>query len=127
MKYLYWGTTLLLALMMAASGTMYFVSEAAAQTFAELGFPDYFRVELGIAKVVGAVALVVPLPRAVKEWTYAGFTISFVSAIIAHLAVGDPVADVVPPIVASALLVTSYVTYHTYRRVPAAPAPETDA
>ncbi|MFO8100023.1 MAG: DoxX family protein [Salinibacter sp.] len=126
MKYLYWGTTALLALMMAGSGTMYFVAENASQTFAELGFPDYFRIELGIAKLLGAAALVLPLPRSVKEWTYAGFGISFISAIIAHLAVGDPVADVVPPIVASALLVTSYVTYHTYRRAPAAPVPETE-
>jgi uncharacterized membrane protein len=116
MKYLYWGTTLLLALMMVASGIMYFVSEAAAQTFAELGFPDYFRVELGIAKIVGAVALVVPLPRAVKEWTYAGFTISFVSAVIAHAAAGDPVSAMAAPIGAFGLLVASYVSYHQYAR-----------
>ena len=124
MKYLYWGSTALIALMMAASGTMYFVAEEAAQTFARLGFPDYFRIELGIAKLLGAAVLVLPVPRSVKEWAYAGFGISFVSAVIAHLAVGDPVTDVVPPIVASVLLVTSYVTYHTHRR---APAPETEA
>ena len=127
MKYLYWGTTALLALMMAGSGTMYFVAENASQTFAELGFPDFFRIELGIAKLLGAAALLVPLPRSVKEWTYAGFGISFVSAIIAHLAVGDPVTDVVPPIVASVLLVVSYATYHTHRRASATSATEADA
>ena len=114
MKYLYWGTTALLALLMAASGTMYFVSEGAAQTFARLGFPDYFRVELGIAKLLGAVALVTPVPRAVKEWTYAGFAISFVSAVVAHAAVGDPVTALLPPIVAFGLLAASYVGYHQH-------------
>lgn len=113
-KYIYWGSTVLLALMMAASGAMYFIAEEAAQTFADLGFPDYFRVELGIAKLLGAAALLAPLPRWMKEWTYAGFTISFVSAVVAHLASGDPVATAVPPVVALAILATSYVTYHRY-------------
>jgi uncharacterized membrane protein len=115
-KYVYWGTTALLALMMIGSGTMYFVAEGAAETFARLGFPDYFRVELGIAKILGAVALLAPVPRAVKEWTYAGFTISFVSAVVAHAAVGDPASALVPPVVALALLIASYATYHTYAR-----------
>jgi hypothetical protein len=118
MKYVYWGTTALLALLMAASGTMYFVSDGAAQTFARLGFPDYFRVELGIAKLLGAGALVVPLPRSVKEWTYAGFTISFVSAVIAHVAAGDPISAIGPPVGAFGLLVGSYISYHQYARAP---------
>lgn len=115
-KYLYWGTTGLLALFMAASSVWYFVGTEPAASFERLGFPDYFRIQLGIAKMAGAIALVMPVPRAVKEWTYAGFTISFVSATIAHLAVGDPVSDVAAPVTAFALLVTSYVTYHQYYR-----------
>lgn len=115
-KYLYWGATGLLAVFMALSSVSYFVAEAPATAFEQLGFPDYFRIELGIAKMAGAIALVTPVPRAVKEWTYAGFTISFVSAVIAHVAVGDPLADVGPPVVAFALLMTSYVTYHRYYR-----------
>ncbi len=115
-KYIYWGSTILLALMMAASGTMYFIAEDMAQTFAQLGFPDYFRIELGVAKILGAAALLVPLPRAVKEWTYAGFTISFVSAVIAHLASGDPIATIIPPVVAFLILAASYTTYHQHYR-----------
>ena len=115
-KYLHWGTTGLLALFMAASSVWYFVGTEPAASFERLGFPDYFRIQLGIAKMAGAIALVTPVPRAVKEWTYAGFTISFVSATIAHLAVGDPVSDVAAPVIAFALLVTSYVTYHQYYR-----------
>jgi len=115
-KYLYWGSTGLVALLMAVSATLYFVADGPAATFEQLGFPDYFRVQLGIAKLVGAAALVIPLPRALKEWTYAGFTISFVSAFIAHAAAGDPLSSLVPPVVAFALLMTSYVTYHRYYR-----------
>mgnify|MGYP006276778587 FL=1 len=113
-KYLYWGTTSLLALLMLASGVMYFTAESIAANFERLGFPAYFRMELGLAKIVGAIALLAPLPRAVKEWTYAGFTISFVSAIVAHTASGDPLSALVPPAIALVVLATSYISYRKY-------------
>jgi len=112
-KYLYWGSTGLVALLALASGALYFV-QPPTETFAHLGFPDYFRIQLGIAKLVGGVALLVPLPRWLKEWTYAGFTIDFGSALIAHLAVGDPLTSAVTPVVALLLLLTSYASYHRY-------------
>ena len=116
MKYLYWGATGLVALLAIGSGSSYFFAEAPAETFDHLGFPDYFRIQLGIAKVLGGIALLAPLPRVVKEWVYAGFTINFISAAIAHIAAGDPIAETIPPVVAFILLVVSYVTYHTYYR-----------
>lgn len=122
-KYFYWGTTSLVALLALASGTLYFITEAPADTFARLGYPDYFRVQLGVAKLVGGVALLVPLPRWLKEWTYAGFTIDFGSATIAHLAVGDPVSDAVAPVVALVLLWTSHMSYHQYILAPADDGP----
>ena len=112
-KYLYWGSTGLVALLALASGAMYFI-QPPTETFAHLGFPDYFRIQLGIAKLVGGVALLVPLPRWLKEWTYAGFAIDFGSAIIAHLAVGDPLTSAVTPMVALFILLTSYASYHRY-------------
>jgi hypothetical protein len=64
-----------------------------AEVFAHLGFPDYFRVELTIAKLAGVVVLLAPMaPARLKEWAYAGFTICLGSAVIAHLAVGDGAA-----------------------------------
>lgn len=113
-KYIYWGSTGLVALLALASGTMYFVAEAPADTFARLGFPDYFRVQLGVAKIVGGLALLVPLPRWLKEWTYAGFTIVFASAAIAHLAAGDPVSAAIMPVVALIVLLSSYASYRQY-------------
>jgi len=60
-----------------------------AEAFAHLGFPDYFRVELALAKLVGVVLLLAPVPARLKEWAYAGFAITLGSALIAHLSVGD--------------------------------------
>lgn len=113
-KYVYWGSTGLVTLFMLFSGVMYFVADAPADTFERLGFPDYFRIQLGIAKLIGGVALLVPLPRWLKEWTYAGFTIDLVSALIAHLAVGDPVSTMVMPVALLAVLMVSYGSYHRY-------------
>lgn len=113
-KSLYWGSTLLVATFVLFSGVMYFVADAPAATFERLGFPDYFRIQLGIAKLVGGVVLLVPLPRWMKEWTYAGFTIDFGSAFIAHLVVADPVTTMILPVVGFFLLMASYVSYHQY-------------
>lgn len=60
-----------------------------AETFSHLGFPAYFRVELAVAKLVGVVLLLSPVPARWKEWAYAGFAMNLVSAVIAHVAVGD--------------------------------------
>ena len=60
-----------------------------AEAFAHLGFPDYFRVELSLAKLLGVALLLAPVPARLKEWAYAGFAIDLASALIAHAAVGD--------------------------------------
>ena len=60
-----------------------------AEAFTHLGFPDYFRVELSWAKLLGVVLLLAPVPARLKEWAYAGFAITLGSALIAHFSVGD--------------------------------------
>jgi uncharacterized membrane protein YphA (DoxX/SURF4 family) len=113
-KYLYWGATILVALFAALSGAMYFIAEAPAQTIERLGYPDYFRVLLGIGKLVGAAALLAPLPRSLKEWTYAAFTIDFAMAFVSHAVVGDPFSALIMPAVALVVLLTSYGAYHRH-------------
>ncbi len=112
-KITYWVTTSIVALMMLMSGPMYFVSPEAIEGFRKIGFPDFFRMELGAAKVIGALVLLIPMiPSRIKEWAYAGFGITFISAFIAHLASGDPMSKAIAPIVVLAVLAVSNVTYH---------------
>ncbi len=106
---LYWVTTGLLSAFMIFSAYLYVFSEQMLASFEHLMLPDYFRVELAAAKVLGAFVLVLPFPRWLKEWAYAGFFITFVSAMVAHLAVGDPFSATFGPIVALLLLFTSYI------------------
>jgi uncharacterized membrane protein YphA (DoxX/SURF4 family) len=111
-KITYWTATVIVSIMMLFSAYSYLANPAVAQGFHHLGFPDYFRVELAIAKLIGAVLLLAPFAIRIKEWAYAGFAITFISAFVAHTVSGDPVANRLGPIVFLILLVTSYITYH---------------
>jgi uncharacterized membrane protein YphA (DoxX/SURF4 family) len=110
LKITYWITTGIFSAMMLFSATMYFTSPEMAQTFEHLGFPDYFRIEMGIAKIIGVLLLLAPFTGRLKEWVYAGFTIIMVSASIAHAAAGDPISSVLTPLVLLGVLAVSYRT-----------------
>ncbi len=86
---LYWIVTSVFCLQMGFTAYAQLRLPQVAQAFAHLGFPDYFRVELSWAKLLGVVLLLLPAPARVKEWVYAGFAINLASALIAHLSVGD--------------------------------------
>jgi len=89
--------------------------------YAHLGFPDYFRIELTSAKLLGLAVLLVPqAPRVLKEWAYAGFAIVLVSAAIAHLGSGDPAPSSLEPLGFLAVLL---VSHRTLRKLPAASPP----
>jgi hypothetical protein len=107
-KITYWTATANVALMMGYSAYAYLTDPMMKLGFAHLGYPQYFRVELGIAKLIGAVVLLVPAVGMVKEWAYAGFGITFISAFIAHTAGGDPVFNRVMPLIFFGLLMLSY-------------------
>ena len=86
----YWIFTLLFALQMGFTAYAQLCLPQVAAVFTHLGFPDYFRIQLTWMKVAGLVVLLLPMvPARLKEWAYAGFTIVLISALIAHLAVGD--------------------------------------
>jgi uncharacterized membrane protein YphA (DoxX/SURF4 family) len=110
LKITYWITTGIFSAMMLFSATMYFTNPQMAQTFEHLGFPDYFRIELGIAKIIGVLLLLAPFKGRLKEWVYAGFTINMISGSIAHGASGDPISAIFTPLVMLGILAISYGT-----------------
>src|SRR5882724_1784390 len=85
----FWIVTALFCLQMSFTAYAQLRLPQVAEAFTHLGFPDYFRVELSWAKLLGVVLLLAPVPVRLKEWAYAGFAINLVSALIAHLAMGD--------------------------------------
>lgn len=85
----YWLVTGLFCLQMSFTAYAQLRVPQVAEAFHRLGFPDYFRIELSLAKILGVIVLLAPVPRRLKEWAYAGFAINLVSALIAHVSVGD--------------------------------------
>lgn len=77
--------------------------------FQHLGLPPYFKMEITIAKALGLLALWLPgIPFKVREFAYFGFGITLVSAGIAHASIGDPLYNVVDPLVFLVILAISY-------------------
>jgi uncharacterized membrane protein len=122
LRLLYWIPTALTALVMAGGGLGDALrTESALEVFHHLGYPDYFSTILGIAKLLGVVALLAPVPRTLREWAYAGFTFDVVGAILSIFAVGDPPSHVAIPLLALAMLQLSYFAWR--RREGAASSP----
>jgi hypothetical protein len=85
----FWIVTALFCLQIGFTAYAQLRLPQVAEVFAHLGFPGYFRIELSIAKFVGVLLLLAPVPPRLKEWAYAGFAFDLGSAIIAHLAKGE--------------------------------------
>jgi len=112
-RIIYWVSTIIISAMMLMSAAMYFTSAQVKAGFTHLGYPDYFRVELALAKLAGLIVLLVPLIKGViKEWAYFGFFITFVSALIAHINSGDPSSVWFMPVLLTFILGVSWWSYH---------------
>lgn len=120
----YWSTTGLLAAMSLFAAYSYLSgAPQAVEGFARVGYPQQLRVLLGVAKLLGAIALIVPGVPKIKEWAYAGFTFAWISAFIAHyLAHDGPKAFT--PLVLLVMLAVSYVTRPTDRQWPPQGSPQ---
>jgi len=112
-KITYWVLTALFLLPMAGSGIPEVLvggPAATAASIVHLGYPLYLMRILGLAKILGAVAIVTNRSRTLAEWAYAGFVFDLVGAVASHLIVGDgPIA--VAPAVMLALVLASYRFY----------------
>jgi hypothetical protein len=112
----YWVSTGIIAAMSLFAGFAYLSgSPQAVEGFAHVGYPQQLRILLGIAKPLGAIALLIPGFIKLKEWAYAGFTFAWTAATIAHyLAKDGPRA--LSPVVLLILLFISYMTRPAGRR-----------
>ncbi|MBL7981782.1 MAG: DoxX family protein [Flavobacteriales bacterium] len=111
----YWIITALFSAFMIFSsyGGITLMPEAVAMLHEHLGYPLYFIRLISFAKVLGAIAILLPMvPARVKEWAYFGFFIDLLAAIVSFAAVGDPVAQWAPMFLFVGVLVWAYVLHH---------------
>jgi hypothetical protein len=108
-KIIYWFFTLWLALGMVSTGIVQLIrSNDEVLRIEHLGYPVYFLTLLGMWKVLGVAAVLAPgFPR-LKEWAYAGFFFAMSGAAVSHVAVGDPMSEILPSLLLLAITLVSW-------------------
>ena len=111
----YWGATGLVASVALLGGFSYVTNAPEAiENFRHVGYPQQLRVLLGIAKLAGAIVLLLPWLPKLKEWAYAGFTFTWIAATVAHYLAAD--GKSLLPVALLGLLAVSYVMRPANRR-----------
>ena len=110
-KIMYWVTTSIICLF--ASTAIMMNSQMAIEGTTHLGIPRWLGLEVSIGQLIGLVLLIIPaVPARFKEWAYVGFGILYITAAVAHIAVGDPMGNTIMAIVFFGLLLVSYTSFH---------------
>ncbi|HSZ72720.1 MAG TPA: DoxX family protein [Cytophagaceae bacterium] len=120
-KIIYWIATLWLSLGMVSTASVQLLKakEGAGglDSMTHLGYPAYFLIILGIWKILGVVAVLVPKFPLVKEWAYAGFFFVMTGAVFSHAMVGDEAKEFFGPMLLLVLTVVSWYFRPSDRRI----------
>lgn len=108
-KLIYWITTGWLALGMFSTGIVQLMTmEKEVAMMNQLGYPIYFLLLIGIWKILGVIAILIPKFPLLKEWAYAGFFFTMSGAIISHLIMADPMKEIFGPLLLLTLTILSW-------------------
>jgi uncharacterized membrane protein YphA (DoxX/SURF4 family) len=124
-KIIYWIATIWLASGMLSTGALQLFRAKAEGALAPpgvygityLGYPIYFLTILGVWKILGVVALLIPRFPLLKEWAYAGFFFVMSGAIFSHIAMGDSIREIFPSLLLLILTVVSWYFRPANRKI----------
>ena len=115
----YWIVTVLVAAEMAVGGVWDLLRIQLVRAIVDhIGYPEYVLTILGVWKVAGAVVILIPGYRLLKEWAYAGGFFVYSGAIASHLLAGDGPQRWAAPAVFAAMMVASWWLRPPNRRLP---------
>ena len=108
-KIIYWIATIWLALGMLSTAIVQVLqTKEEVEMMTRLGYPAYLLTIIGLWKILGVVAVLIPEYPLIKEWAYAGFFFAMSGAIISHLMVGDEAKEIFGPTLLLLLTVVSW-------------------
>jgi hypothetical protein len=108
-KIIYWIATIFLSIGMLAGGTQQMLQIGGYnEIFASLGYPLYMLSILGVWKILGVIAILIPRFPLLKEWAYAGFFFAMSGAFISHIVVGQAFVEAVPSLILMIVTVLSW-------------------
>ena len=110
-KIIYWIATIWLALGMVSTGIVQLIQmNEEKQMMTDLGYPTYLMTILGVWKILGVIAILIPKFPLLKEWAYAGFFFAMSGAVVSHIILADPIGKTFPPLL---LLVLTIISWYT--------------
>jgi hypothetical protein len=116
-KIIYWISTIWLSLGMLSTGTVQLLKvQSEVDSITHLGYPVYFLTILGIWKILGVAAVLVPKYPLLTEWAYAGFFFAMSGATFSRVASGDSMNEIFPSILLLILTVLSWYFRPANRR-----------
>jgi len=117
-KIIYWITTIFLSIGMTAGGVQQMLQIGGYNKIvSSLGYPLYLLSILGVWKLLGVIAILVPKFPLLKEWAYAGFFFAMSGAFVSHLVVGQAFIEAVPSLVLLSVTVLSWYFRPAGRRI----------
>ena len=121
-KIIYWIATIWLSLGMLSTGVVQLLklkgdSPGSLDSMTHLGYPVYFVTILGVSKILGVVALLIPKFPLLKEWAYAGFFFMMSGAIFTHIAAGNSMSEIFPSLLLLVLIVVSWYFRPSDRKI----------
>lgn len=117
-KIIYWVITIFLSSGMTAGGIQQMLQIGGYnEIVTRLGYPLYLLSILGVWKILGVVAILIPKFPLLKEWAYAGFFFAMSGAFISHLVVGEPFTEAMPSLTLLAATVLSWYFRPAERKI----------
>jgi uncharacterized membrane protein YphA (DoxX/SURF4 family) len=114
----YWIITAILSFCIFSGGLFQAtLSKGVIQGFKPLGYPTYFIVLIGVWKILGVIAILIPKFKLLKEWAYAGIFFTMTGAVISHIASNDIHAQIIAPCVLAIFTVLSWYLRPADRKI----------
>ena len=108
-KIIYWVFTLWMALGMVSTAIVQLMKNMdELANFTNLGYPSYLMTIIGVWKILGVIAILIPKFPLLKEWAYSGFFFVMSGAVISHIIVNDPISKTFPAVLLLILVVISW-------------------
>ncbi len=114
----YWIITAILSFCIFIGGMFQALQlKGVLQGFKPLGYPNYFISLIGIWKMLGIIAILIPGFKLLKEWAYAGVFFTMTGAVISHIASNDVSVQIIAPIVLAIFTMLSWYLRPSSRKI----------
>lgn len=108
-KIIYWTSTALLSFGMLGSGISQLLHvKEMDELITHVGYPLYLMNIIGVWKILGVIAILIPNFKLLKEWAYAGFFFLMTGALFSHLAMGDAGKAIFGPLFQTIFIILSW-------------------